>query len=109
MREAFVTGSRAYGTPRADSDLDLVVRVSEAGADALRRMSDNGHGYPCRYGRLNLIIVTDDDQWIARKAQHIGCRREAPVTRERAIEIGGQVGCSGAPSTEENNETPLGP
>lgn len=59
---SFITGSRAYGTPRKDSDVDLVVRVNPETAEALRALSDRGKE-PVRFGRLNLILCETDDEW----------------------------------------------
>lgn len=36
MTPAFLTGSRVYGTPRPDSDWDLVLLVDDATCDALK-------------------------------------------------------------------------
>lgn len=37
--KAFITGSRAYGTPREDSDLDLVILTTPAAKEILRKIS----------------------------------------------------------------------
>ncbi len=64
---AFITGSSQYGnyhTP--DSDLDLVVLVSHADKDKLLAEG----GMPCRFGKLNLILTTDPNEyafWLAAK------------------------------------------
>jgi hypothetical protein len=59
--EAFITGSRAYGNPTAGSDIDLVVRVSEATRYRLRQLAGcTKPDDPVHFGRLNLILVTDD-------------------------------------------------
>lgn len=67
---AFITGSRAYGTPNAKSDVDLVIRVDENTADILRKLSDKtmevaqkGTKTPVRFGNLNLILCETDDEW----------------------------------------------
>lgn len=76
--KAFVTGSRAYGRPRPDSDIDLVVLVSSYDLERLRAQADpdpkmgkgtdSDPGTPgqeehptasLRFGKLNLICVTD--------------------------------------------------
>jgi predicted nucleotidyltransferase len=76
---SFITGSRAYGTPTAKSDVDLVILVTQADLELLRSMcdsddkdrekdvpSDGGptvHGpagsASLRFGRMNLIVVSD--------------------------------------------------
>lgn len=37
---AFLTGSRVYGSPKEDSDLDLVIHVSSGDLELLKLMSD---------------------------------------------------------------------
>jgi hypothetical protein len=55
---AFVTGSRAYGTPKSDSDVDLVILTDPYTADMLMKQSDGGK-IPIRFGNLNLVVCTD--------------------------------------------------
>lgn len=62
---AFITGSRAYGKPREDSDIDLVVRVSGDAAELLWDLSEDDKS--CRFGRLNLILCTTDEKFAAWK------------------------------------------
>ncbi len=62
--DAFVTGSHAYGSPRPDSDVDLVVFVSPTDAEVIRAESDT-KAIPIRYGNLNLIITTDQQEYFA--------------------------------------------
>lgn len=103
--KAFVTGSRKYGKPRKDSDIDLVVFV-ESNADIMlldhmkvdrkqaRLVSmtadeDNGlHIY--RFGDLNLMAVTNEKWYQVWKDATEECsNREDAVTltREQAVEI----------------------
>lgn len=70
MSEAFITGSRAYGDPRLDSDVDLVIRCSPDLEATLRYLSDfkdpterSNPTRPIRFGRLNLITCTTDEQF----------------------------------------------
>jgi hypothetical protein len=73
---SFVTGSRKYGEPRPDSDIDLVVMVGSADLQRIREAfaaaypdqaaaiwqnaSDGGPKRGSfRFGNLNLICVTD--------------------------------------------------
>jgi hypothetical protein len=58
---AFITGSRAYGNPRPNSDVDLVVLVDEDTADLLRTASETRG--PVRFGRLNLVVCTTEEQY----------------------------------------------
>ena len=61
--KSFITGSRAYGNPKKDSDIDLVIRVDPSMAQILRKLSDDSGETgekPCRFGRLNLILAESD-------------------------------------------------
>lgn len=58
---AFLTGSRVYGSPQADSDIDLVVRVDETTAGLLRLLSGNKD--TVRFGKLNVILCTTDKEF----------------------------------------------
>lgn len=58
---AFLTGSHVYGKVRPNSDIDLVVRVDEETATKLRRLSDSKE--TVRFGSLNLILCTTDDEY----------------------------------------------
>ena len=82
---SFITGSRAYGLPREDSDIDLVVWVSPVDLHALRAMAEKEKGWQehsknglkeapsnggpeadsLRFGNLNLIAVTWKDAFKA--------------------------------------------
>lgn len=76
MITGFLTGSRIYGMPRDDSDLDLCVLVTEGELELLRQCSDlqttdqehaeqeakdnQDRGYPpngrvLRFGKLNVV------------------------------------------------------
>ena len=74
--EAFITGSHAYGAPRDDSDVDLVVYMEEEDFDTLSKLlgehkvvkDPDAHTYPSfdkdtsvslRLGPLNLIATSD--------------------------------------------------
>ena len=96
MGNAFVTGSRVYGVPNADSDVDLVVLVDERDADILRRhaeefrSSDDGCGrpgwYAIRFGRLNVILCDQKrfDLWRGATDELI---EQRPVTRDFAVSV----------------------
>jgi hypothetical protein len=66
---AFITGSRAYGLPREDSDIDLVLCVSRRDINILWGLSESTLGEGeffvkkggVRYGNLNLILFDKDD------------------------------------------------
>lgn len=93
---AFITGSRAYGTPRSDSDIDVVVRIEQPEIDKLKRLGIIGFTTPnnqydirsgCQFrtGPLNLICIPDDNYFAAwkRGTEELAGRR--PVTRDDAI------------------------
>jgi len=93
-RRAFITGSHAYGTPRPDSDIDLVILVDSAtcallcdGGSGPSRVLADGTGkafYGSEDSMLNLIILTDPaefDLWLKGTQELIAMR---PVDRETA-------------------------
>lgn len=96
---AFLTGSRAYGTPREDSDVDLVIRVRDAATlaaiieaadptDATNKPSAVGFRTASfRFGTLNLIIAHTDRQYADWRDGTATLIAEKPVTRERAVEV----------------------
>ena len=64
---AFLTGSRVYGTPREDSDVDMVVFLSREEVVTLRGLGEQlepalggydvtTESFPLRFGRLNLLV-----------------------------------------------------
>ena len=84
--EAFLTGSRVYGSPRPDSDIDLVIHVDSATRQFLIEMGDNKN-LPVRFGNLNLIPLTDKaevERWYE-ATQELYRRR--PVTRDEAVKF----------------------
>ncbi len=100
--QPFVTGSRVYGTPRKDSDIDLVVLVDEATLKLLENVSEHtptrhpneeyqigvlGLNASLRFGRLNLLCVTTPEAYEVWKYGTEKLKKEAPVTRDRAVEV----------------------
>jgi len=95
--EAFLTGSRAYGTPREDSDIDLVVLMSPAdsrtlcdhvqGDDMAERgeYDSGGHSFALRFGNLNLIVTTGWRHYACWRAGTEELVKRRPVTREEAV------------------------
>jgi hypothetical protein len=92
---SYITGSRAYGFPRADSDIDLVIACSFDDAAVLWKASDNPP--KCTFGPLNLIIFVVDtpegierfQSWFAIHNQLVASR---PVTRDVAVAAFQSVG-----------------
>ena len=102
--KAFLTGSRVYGVPQANSDIDLVVFLSRDDLAVLRQFDEgpdprhttntgsepdkpfeDGVGAPLRFGKLNLQCITDPKAYAVwwRGTQEL--KRLAPVTREKAV------------------------
>lgn len=91
------TGSRRYGTPKPDSDWDIVLFGYELDVEYLARLADDtivpyriphsrGLTATYRFGPLNVILVLEFNQW---QAWVIGTRNlvnRKPVTRVQAIE-----------------------
>lgn len=91
---AFLVGSRVYGTPREDSDIDLVVRIDHEQAQMIRALADPPKGNDpvgvVRFGKLNLIICETDggyEAWREGMDEVMDEFRSGPVTRDRAMEI----------------------
>lgn len=62
--KAFITGSRAYGKPTEESDLDLVILCTVGTELQLRRFADQlDDSRAIRFGKLNIITCTDDKQY----------------------------------------------
>jgi len=88
MSNAFITGSRAYGQPSEDSDLDLVILLTEEERAKLTALSDSGKE-PIKYGSLNIIAVCSQkryDLWKKGTDELIQLKEDGLVpTREQAI------------------------
>jgi len=91
---SFLTGSHVYGTPKHDSDIDLVIQLSSDEELQLLGHSDGGgirvndSGYPTiRFGNLQLIAVEDDREFSIWKSCTEELRKRAPVTREEAVNL----------------------
>lgn len=93
------TGSRKYGTPKPDSDFDWVVflghyfqddwlsqKADSHTRDTVGETSAFGIDYACRFGPLNVLVVSTTKQYRAwdRGTKNLFKRR--PVTREEAVE-----------------------
>lgn len=93
--KSFVTGSRAYGTPTEESDIDLVVLLESEDCFALIAQAEmnhgplNGSGGPndvsLRFGKLNLICLDDPEKFDLWKQATDVLKSRKPVTREEAV------------------------
>ena len=93
---ALLTGSRVYGTPTEESDVDMVVLMepSEAidlalaiGMEVSRAGPNHYPGLQFKVGRLNLIVETDPGWfgvWVVGTAELV---KQKPVKREAAVEF----------------------
>lgn len=94
--KSFVTGSRAYGTPRVDSDIDLVCMVGsddwETIIEAARDEIVITEGDPeytsvsavLRFGKLNLILVSDREDYNIWMEGTRELKARRPITRDEA-------------------------
>ena len=88
---SFLTGSRAYGAPRPDSDIDLVMLADGATFQTLAMAASKAEffangGCSIRFGLLNIIGVTRQDEFAKWKAGTEHLKTVAPVTRTTAVE-----------------------
>lgn len=93
---AILTGSRVYGSPKPNSDVDLVLLMTGPQANALAVFADqdpgpkhsqSASGFSLRFGRLNLIIETDPvkfEVWVRGTEQLTAMK---PVTRSQAVAL----------------------
>ncbi len=95
----FLTGSRCYGIPRDDSDIDLVVYLDEADLEEmdtlenivmdkdeeLESMYGQAYTKSLRFGNLNLICCTDDKVFEAWRIITRELKQMTPVPREFAV------------------------
>jgi hypothetical protein len=97
-QKSFLTGSRAYGTPRPDSDIDLAILLDDDGPvpafGKLAEYSDGDGVDPdygdmrsdfLRFGNLNLICFFDDEVFGAWRRATDDLQNMRPATREQAI------------------------
>lgn len=84
---SFITGSRAYGRPTDGSDVDLVIRVTPATAELLRELA--GGKEPVRFGKLNLILCTTDEEFAVWRIGTTEMNQSPmrPYTREAAKRV----------------------
>lgn len=89
LKEAFLTGSRVYGTPKRGSDIDLVVTLAYGSTKLLEPLADEIIGsyddgdLSLRFGKLNLLVLPEKKAL----AWRVGTEKlmeQGPVTREFA-------------------------
>lgn len=89
---SFLTGSHAYDTTKADSDIDLVVFLTEKELGELSKQADVEHAVDSAYGdvrtcslrfgkHLNLICITDAKLYEVWRKATAELRKQAPVSR----------------------------
>lgn len=83
----FITGSRAYGIPTEDSDIDLVLppNTNSTFRQTLVMLSDT-EDVPINYGRLNLILTIEPKQWELWLQATTELIERRPVSRDEAVE-----------------------
>lgn len=90
---AFVTGSRAYGEPREDSDIDLCIlvdRFPQAFEEHYQQDgSGGGDGLSFRVGEINFLMFFPCEQHVfaAWKEATDELEQRRPVTRDEAIKV----------------------
>lgn len=85
MTKAFITGSRAYGTPREDSDIDLAILIDADEGDILWKAGAVEGEKTCRFGCLNLLIFNRSDRFNRWAQVTNELRERSPVSREEAV------------------------
>ena len=80
--DSFMTGSRAYGIPREDSDLDVAVLMEDS-TEIWKHTETPNH--TCRFGKLNLITFTNKDNFEAWRDVTNKLIALSPVHRDDAV------------------------
>ena len=92
-RKPFVTGSRVYGTPRKDSDLDVVVRADEYVIRIIesivgRSASDYDHkSVSVQAGPINLHLCATDEEYDRWEKGTKSAEVVKPIDRETAKKL----------------------
>lgn len=81
---SFITGSYAYGKPKPESDIDLVIYVNYTTKERLIKLSDY-EKMPCKFGRLNLIFATSEEEYAAWLLGKILCVDDKPNNTNKEI------------------------
>ncbi len=90
-RPPFLTGSRAYGIPRDDSDWDFVIHQPSGSLDvSIPGACVNHHNpyhYSVKHGPLNLMVFRDLTAFEKAKELTDELIRRKPVTRDEAVAV----------------------
>ena len=92
-KSAFLTGSHAYGVPREDSDVDLVIytdssELTKLAAALGTTVNDDDTSYPSiniKEGKLNLIVTSEPGEYAAWLSVTRELKKQRPVSREKAV------------------------
>lgn len=88
--KAFITGSQAYGTPDANSDIDIVMFVDSATKKLLMSLLPtaltdyNGNVKTFKSGKVHLIVTDDQKTYTAWATATQALTAMRPVSREQA-------------------------
>lgn len=94
--KCFITGSRWYGAPKHDSDLDIVLCCPSKYWPLLHPSCDKVNSdepeytrssLNYRYGKLNLIIVSSRWYYLRWRLARFICWCKSPINRDTAVAI----------------------
>ena len=80
--KVFLTGSQVYGTPRPDSDIDIVLPPMDS--EESKKIVKLLGGFPLKSGKINLILTNSREEFNVWKTSTDLLKTIAPVTREVA-------------------------
>lgn len=110
MSRAFLTGSRRYGTPREDSDIDVVILCEEGddtkGKDWLSGLlwgAKDPDSKTCKFGKLNLVTFCSENRFNDWKRVTEELEKRKPVTREEAVAAFQAAGFTGYGEDNHDN------
>lgn len=87
----FLTGSRLYGTPRSDSDIDVVMLFDLEDVKQLSGHGDDekfyGDSRHVRLGDVNIIAMSDRKTFDAWREAAVELYNNRPVTRDQAVAL----------------------
>jgi predicted nucleotidyltransferase len=86
IKNAFLTGSRKYGIPKDDSDIDVAVLVDTSLKNFLFSQSEDKGG-SVRFGKLNLILLDSPKEFMVWREATNTLNEQSPVSREFAIDF----------------------